>query len=58
MSKYAFRMTFKHEKNCTGNLLLCPAGSPTVTFIVRRKLTFTLPLRFNKLLSNSWRNPV
>jgi len=34
-------MRFKCEKNYTGNLLLRPAGSPTITFIVRRKLTFT-----------------
>jgi len=35
-----------------------PAGSATVTFIVRRKFTFTLPLWLNKQPSNSWRNPV
>ena len=44
MRKYAFRMRFKHENKFTGDLLLRPAGFATVTFIVCRKLTFTLPL--------------
>jgi len=51
-------MKFKRDKNCTGDLLLRPAESATVTFIVHGKLTLTLLLRFNKQLSNSWRNPV
>ena len=37
---------------------LRPASSATITFVVRKKLTFTHPLWFNKKLNNSKRNPV